>query len=67
MIVTTVDRIYYQCPKALVRSALWSPDAQIDRASLPTTGQMQRALVGESFDAEAYERDYPAHMNRTIY
>lgn len=67
VIVTTVDRIYYQCPKALVRSALWSPDAQIDRASLPTTGQMQRALVGESFDAEAYDRDYPAHMNRTIY
>ncbi len=67
VIVTTVDRIYYQCPKALVRSALWSPEAQVDRASLPTTGQMQRALVGESFDAEAYDRDYPAHMNRTIY
>lgn len=67
VIVTTVDTIYYQCPKALVRSKLWSPEAQIDRASLPTTGEMQRALVGGDFDGEAYDRDYPAHMKRTIY
>jgi len=67
VIVTTVDTIYYQCPKALVRSKPWSPEAQIDRASLPTTGEMQRALVGGDFDGEAYDRDYPAHMKRTIY
>jgi PPOX class probable FMN-dependent enzyme len=67
VIVVTVDRIYYQCPKALVRSRLWAPEAQIPRSSLPTTGQMQRALVGEGFDAEAYDRDYPAHLKRTIY
>jgi uncharacterized protein len=67
VIVTTVDRIYYQCPKALVRSKLWSPDAQIERSTLPTTGQMQRALIGETFDAETYDKDYPAHMKRTIY
>jgi uncharacterized protein len=67
VIVTTVDRIYYQCPKALVRSKLWSPEDQVDRSTLPTTGQMQRALVGESFDGETYDKDYPAHMKRTIY
>ena len=67
VVVTTVDRIYYQCPKALVRSNLWAPETRIDRATLPTTGQMQRALIGESFDAEAHDKDYPAHMQRTIY
>jgi uncharacterized protein len=67
VVVTTVDRIYYQCPKALVRSKFWSPEAQVDRSTLPTTGQMQRALIGESFDAETYDKDYPAHMQRTIY
>lgn len=67
IIVVTVEKIYYQCPKALVRSRLWAPETQIPRSDLPTTGQMQRALIGESFDAEAYDRDYPAHMKRTIY
>jgi PPOX class probable FMN-dependent enzyme len=67
VIVTTVDRVYYQCPKALVRSKLWSTEAQVDRSTLPTTGQMQRALVGASFDGETYDKDYPAHMKRTIY
>ena len=26
VLVVTVDRVYTQCPKALVRSRLWSPD-----------------------------------------
>ena len=67
VIVTTVERIYYQCSKALVRSRLWSDDARISRDSLPTSGQIQRALVGGDFDAEAYDRAYPARLARTLY
>ena len=67
VIVTTVERIYYQCPKALVRSRLWSDDARIPRDRLPTSGQIQRALVGGDFDAEAYDRAYPARLAQTLY
>ena len=31
---------YMHCAKALMRSNLWSPDAQVDRSLLPTMGQM---------------------------
>ena len=67
VIVVTVARIYYQCSKALVRSRLWSDDARIARDTLPSSGQMQRALVGDDFDAEAYDRAYPARLERTLY
>jgi PPOX class probable FMN-dependent enzyme len=67
VIVTTVERIYYQCPKALVRSKLWSPEALVPRSSLPSTGEMQQALLGEDFDGAGYDKDYPTHMQRTIY
>jgi PPOX class probable FMN-dependent enzyme len=67
IIVTTVERIYYQCPKALVRSKLWSPKALVPRSSLPSTGEMQQALLGEDFDGAGYDKDYPAHIQRTIY
>ena len=66
VIVVTVDRIYYQCPKALVRSRLWSPDAQIPRSEVPTAGQIAQALDGE-FDGAAYDRDYPERLKKTIY
>ena len=67
VIAVTVERIYFQCSKALVRSALWAQDSQVDRANLPTTGEMIGALSQEPFDADAYDEDYPEHMKNTIY
>ena len=60
IITVAVERIYYQCPKALARSRLWAADAQIPRSSLPSSGQMQKGLSGDGFDAEAHDRAYPA-------
>ncbi|MEL6373440.1 MAG: pyridoxamine 5'-phosphate oxidase family protein [Pseudomonadota bacterium] len=68
VIVTTVDAAYFQCPKALVRSQLWNPDAYVDRAALPSTGEMLAASSQDAaFDAAAYDAGYAAHMARTIY
>lgn len=67
VIVVTVDRIYFQCPKALVRSKLWDPEAQILRTALPSTGQMVRGLAGGDFDADAYDKAYPERLKQTIY
>jgi PPOX class probable FMN-dependent enzyme len=35
-----VDEAFMHCGKALIRSRLWAPEAQIDRRSLPSYGQM---------------------------
>jgi uncharacterized protein len=67
VLVINVDRVYYQCPKALVRSKLWDPDSQIPRASLPSNGEMLAALAPDQIDAEAYEAAYPAKLKETIY
>ena len=40
VMVVTVERVYYQCPKALVRSQLWEPSTWLDRKTLPTTGKI---------------------------
>lgn len=66
VIVVTVESIYPQCPKALVRSRLWNPDVQIPRSALPSTGEMMKA-IDPSFDAETYESEYPARLEKTIY
>ncbi len=67
IVVVEVDRVYFQCQKALARSGLWKPEAQIPRSELPSTGQMIKALMQEPFDAEEYDRNYPKHMANTIY
>src|SRR3954470_6338875 len=36
VIVMTVEEVYFQCARAIVRSDLWNPDKRVDPRSLPT-------------------------------
>ena len=67
VIVVTVVSVYFQCQKALARSRLWAPEAQLAHGDLPTAGEMLQALAPEPFDAAEYDRDYPDYMAKTIY
>ncbi len=67
VLVVTVERIYTQCPKALVRSKLWAPESQIDRSELPSPGEMIAALSKGAIDGAEYDRAYPQRLKETIY
>ena len=67
VVVIAVDSVYYQCPKALVRSRLWDPDAQIPRSALPSNGTMLQALSKQRVEADSYDAAYPRRMRETIY
>src|SRR5439155_1394848 len=40
VIVMTVEEVYFQCARAIVRSDLWNPDKRVDPKSLPPPGQI---------------------------
>jgi PPOX class probable FMN-dependent enzyme len=67
VLVVTAERVYFQCPKALVRSRLWSQDAQIPRSELPSTGEILQALSNGAIDGAAYDAAYPQRLKETIY
>jgi len=67
VIVVYVDRVYYQCPKAIVRSKIWDAETWIDRAQLPTAGKILAAITNGATDAEKHDREYPARIKATIY
>jgi uncharacterized protein len=67
VLIVSVERIYTQCPKALVRSRLWSQDAQISRAELPSAGQMLESLSKGAIDGAEYDQAYPQRLKETIY
>jgi len=67
VLVVTVVRVYTQCPKALVRSRLWSPEAQVARSELPSAGEMLEHLSRGRIDGAEYDRAYPQRLNETIY
>jgi len=55
VIKVSVEAAYLHCAKAFMRSRLWSADAQIDRRSLPTAGQMISEQTGVSVPPETQE------------
>lgn len=56
-VLVDIDEAYTQCSKALLRSQFWDPAHFVDPESLPTGGQVHRAIQGEQFDAEQYDRE----------
>lgn len=72
VIVVAVDSVYFQCSRAVVRADLWNPAAQVDKRSLPSAGQILRAITEkndkvETFDGEAYDRALPERVKATLY
>ena len=66
VVTVTVESVYTQCPKALVRSRLWDPALHLAETDLPSSGTMIQALQ-EDFDGQSYDRGYPARLRETIY
>ena len=61
VIVVTVERVFYQCTKAIIRSKLWDPARHVERQSLPSTGTIMAVLTdgrlgGEEHDRTQHER-----------
>jgi uncharacterized protein len=67
LLEVTADRVYYQCPKALIRSKLWSADAQVPRSALPTGGQILQEITNNAVNAAEYDAAYPERIRQTIY
>jgi PPOX class probable FMN-dependent enzyme len=67
VIVVTVDRIYFQCAKAIVRSKLWDASRHIDRNSLPSAGTILADLTGGKIGGEAHDRAAPERLKATLY
>ncbi len=67
VIVVAVESVYFQCPKALVRSELWNPDKHISRRSLPSTGTIMADITAGRLGGEQYDREYPERLRQTLY
>jgi len=56
LIEIQVAEVYLHCAKALMRSALWDPASRVDRAVLPSMGEMMKDQIGGDAPAETQEQ-----------
>jgi uncharacterized protein len=63
-ILVDIESAYTQCSKAFLRSQLWDPARFVDQSELPTSGELLRALKGDSFDAAEHDAARAARYAR---
>jgi uncharacterized protein len=66
VILMSVETVYFQCSRALVRAKLWDPASRVPREALPTPGQILKGIE-RSFDADTYDAAWPARQNASLY
>ncbi|MBB5573642.1 MULTISPECIES: pyridoxamine 5'-phosphate oxidase family protein [Rhizobium] len=66
VVVITIDEVYFQCARAVMRAELWKTETFIDPASLPTPGMLLKAAKGD-FDQETYDREWPARAAKSMW
>jgi uncharacterized protein len=67
VVVMTVDELYFQCARAIVRSDLWNPHKRVDPKSLPTPGQILADMSENRVGGEDYDRAWPEGARQTLW
>ena len=66
VVVVSVEAVYPQCARAVLRADLWNPEKFRDPSLLPTVGQML-ASVRKDFDGGVYDREWPGRAAKTMW
>jgi uncharacterized protein len=67
VIVMTVDEIYFQCARAIVRSDLWNPDKRVAPKSLPTPGQILASMSDDKVGGDSYDKEWPERAKNSMW
>ena len=67
VIVMTVEAMYFQCARAIVRSDIWNPDKRLDPKTLPTPGQILAEMSDNKVGGEEYDRAWPERARQTMW
>ena len=67
VVVIAVKAAYMHCAKAFMRSELWKPESWLDRAALPTLGEILRDQLALAQSAEATDKWLDEGYRKTMW
>jgi len=62
----TVEKVFFQCARSILRSRLWHPEEH-DRSAVPSAGAMLGALTEGGIDGARYDGALPQRQRDTLY
>lgn len=67
VLVVSIEAVFFQCARALLRSRLWDPAVQIERRSLPSAGALLAEASAGREGGDAYDRSLAERIPKTLY
>ena len=67
VLVVTVERCYFQCARAIVRSHLWDAAHHVDPADVPTPGQVLQRTSQGAIDSTTYDAEWPGRAAKSMW
>jgi PPOX class probable FMN-dependent enzyme len=67
VIEVSVEAVWFQCQKAIVRSELWNPEKRVDRKTLPSAGQILAAMSEDRIGGEPFDAAYTEFIKATLW
>ncbi|MGZ5201403.1 MAG: pyridoxamine 5'-phosphate oxidase family protein [Telluria sp.] len=62
-----VETVFFQCSRAILRSRVWDPAAQLERSALPSAGTILKDLSGGEVGGKRYDDELPGRLKTTLY
>ncbi|WP_428672981.1 pyridoxamine 5'-phosphate oxidase family protein [Roseibium sp.] len=66
VIVVTIESVYFQCARAILRADLWAPESRSAADDLPTPGMILKETK-ESFDGTTYDAEWPERAAKSMW
>ncbi|CAN5821350.1 pyridoxamine 5'-phosphate oxidase family protein [soil metagenome] len=67
VIVITIETVFFQCARAVIRADLWNPAKHVDPSRLPSAGRMLSAASKGAQGGEAYDAEWPARAAASMW
>ena len=67
VVVITIQTVFFQCARAVIRADLWNPERHVDPQTLPTAGQMLNAATSGVLGGTAYDAEWPARAAASMW
>lgn len=67
VIVIAVEKVFFQCARAILRSRLWNPERHVEANSLPSPGRILEQASRRRINGEDYDRDWPMRAKASMW
>ncbi|MFD2647427.1 pyridoxamine 5'-phosphate oxidase family protein [Devosia albogilva] len=67
VVVITIEEVFFQCARAVIRSDLWNPARHIPTADIPTPGDILATLSRGEVGGRPYDEAWPERARQTMW